>query len=133
MSSIRTDSWLRRSIVGDAAGVGLLGLAAATFAGPLARLTGLSPSQCYVVAGAFAVYFVGGILLARHHKIREIGVGLSAFNFTGTAGAVALLASNALPLTAAGKTIVLACAAYTLFFGVAQTIGLRQLSENNRI
>ena len=131
MSATRADVPLRRSIVADATGVGLLGLGAATFAGPLASLTGLNSLQCYVVAAAFAVYFIGCILLARHRRIREIGIGLSTFNFVGTAGALALVTSNALPLTAAGTAIVLACGVYTLFFGIAQSIGVRQLSQTS--
>lgn len=132
MSSPYADSPLRRAIIADATGVGLLGLAAATFARPLARLTGLTALQCYVAAGAFAVYFIGGTLLARHRKIRQVGIGLSGFNFVGTAGAVALIASKALPLTSTGKAVVLACGAYTLFFGIAQSIGLRQQSQRSR-
>ena len=74
-----------------------MGLAAATFAGPLSRLTGLTALQCYVTAGAFVLYGIGGNLLARHPRIREIGIGLSIFNFAGTVGALALTASTVLP------------------------------------
>ena len=121
-----SDSLLRRAIAADATGVGLLGLGAIAFAGPLARISGLTPVQCYITATSFLVYGVVGNLLARRPRVRGIGIGLSAFNFTGTVGAVALVASGALPLTSAGKAIVLACGAYTLVFGLLQAAGVRR-------
>lgn len=57
-----SDSLLRRAIRLDATGVGLLGLGAAAFAGPLANRTGLTTgltmTQCYITAGAFLFYGV---------------------------------------------------------------------------
>lgn len=55
-----SDSLLRRAIRLDATGVGLLGLGAAVFAGPLANLTGLTTAQCHLTAGAFLFYGIGG-------------------------------------------------------------------------
>jgi len=124
----RNDSFLRRAISADAAGVGLLGLAAAVFAGPITNSTGLSTVQCYVTAAGFVFYGVVGNLLARQPRIRGIGIGLSAFNFVGTVGALALAPSTVLPLTGAGKALVLACGAYTLLFGLLQSAGVRRLS-----
>jgi hypothetical protein len=121
-----SDSLLRLAIRMDVTGVGLLGLGAAVFAGPLARLTGLTPLQCYVTAAGFLFYGVIGNLLARSRRVVGTGMGLSAFNFLGTIGALALVASAALPLTSAGKTVVLACGAYTLAFGVMQFLGVRR-------
>ena len=120
------DSLLRGAIRWDATGVGLLGLAAAVFAGPLAELTGLTTAQCYVTAGAFLFYGVVGNLLARRSRVVGIGMGLSAFNFVGTIGAVALVASAVLPLTGAGTAVVLGCGVYTLIFGVMQFLGVRR-------
>lgn len=122
-----SDALLRRAIAADATGVGLLGLGAVAFAGPLARLSGLTPVQCYITAGSFLFYGFVGNLLARRPRVRGIGIGLSAFNFTGTIGAVALVASGLLPLTGAGKAIVLACGVYTLAFGVLQAAGVRRI------
>lgn len=121
-----SDSLLRRAIRLDATGVGLLGLSAAAFAGPLARLTGLTATQCYITSAAFIFYGVVGNLLARLRHVVEVGKGLSAFNFIGTIGAPALVASTALPLTSSGKAVVLACGVYTLIFVVMQFLGVRQ-------
>lgn len=120
------DSLLRRAIRLDATGVGLLGLTAAAFAESLSTTTGVTTTQLYVTAAAFIVYGVVGNLLARLTHVVGIGMGLSAFNFIGTIGALALVASAALPLTGSGKAVVLACGAYTLVFGVMQFIGVRR-------
>ena len=128
MKDSRNDSFLRTAIRADAIGVGLLGVAAAAFAGPIASATGLSTVQCYVTAAGFVFYGVVGNLLARQPRIRGIGIGLSAFNFVGTVGALALATSTVLPLTGAGKALVLACGAYTLLFGLLQSAGVRRLS-----
>jgi hypothetical protein len=121
-----SDSPLRRAIQWDATGVGLLGLIAAAFAGPLADVTGLATTHFYLTAGAFVFYGVVGNLFARFQRVVGIGIGLSAFNFIGTMGALILVASSALPLTSAGKAVILACGAYTLVFGVMQFIGVRR-------
>jgi hypothetical protein len=122
------DGFLRRAIRLDATGTGLLGLAAAGFAQPLSRLTGLTPTHIYIAAAAFVFYGVVGNLLAGRPRIRGIGIGLSAFNVVGTVAAVLLVASAVLPLTGSGKAIILGCGAYTLFFGVLQWVGVRRLS-----
>lgn len=120
------DSLLRSAIRLDATGVGLLGLGAALFANSLARLTGLTTFQCYVTSATFVFYGIVGNLLARLPRVVGIGLGLSIFNFIGTIGAFALVASAVLPLTSAGKAVVLACGAYTLVFGVMQLLGVRR-------
>ena len=128
MTQTRSDSLLRGAIHADAFGVGMLGVAAAAFADPIAKATGLTKLELYVTAAAFLFYGVVGNLLARRPRIRGIGIGLSAFNFVGTVGALALVASDVLHLTGAGKTLVLACGAYTLLFGLLQAAGVRRLS-----
>ena len=127
------ESFLRRAIRADATGTGFLGLSAAAFAKPLAALTGLTPLQIYICAAAFVFYGVAGNLLAGRPRIRGIGIGLTAFNFVGTLAAVALVASAVLPLTGAGKAIVLGCGVYTLFFGILQWIGVRRASATSPI
>jgi len=88
------DSFLRQAIRLDATGTGLLGLAAAGFAQPLSRLTGLTPTRGYIAAAAFVFYGVVGNLLAERARIRGIGIGLSAFNVVGTVVAVLPAAST---------------------------------------
>lgn len=122
-----SDSLLRRSIRWDATGVGLLGVGVLAFAGPLARFSGLTPAQCYITGASFLLYGMVGNLWARRDKVRGIGIGLSAFNFTGTLGAVALAVTDLLPLTNAGRGIVLACGVYTLVFGFMQAIGVHRM------
>jgi len=92
------DSLLRRAIRLDATGVGLLGLAAAAFAESLATTTGVTTTQLYVTAVAFIAYGFVGNFFARLTRVVGIGMGLSAFNFIGTIGALALVASAALPI-----------------------------------
>ncbi len=123
-----TDAFLRQAIRADASGTGLLGLAAAGFAQPLSRLTGLTPTHVYIAAAAFVFYGAVGNLLAGRARIRGIGIGLSAFNVVGTAAAVLLAASTVLPLTGSGKAIILGCGFYTLFFGIMQGFGVRRLA-----
>jgi hypothetical protein len=120
------DGFLRRAIRLDATGTGLLGLAAAGFAQPLSRLTGLTLTHVYIAAAAFVFYGVVGNLLAGRPRIRGIGIGLSAFNVVGTIAAVLLVALTVLPLTGSGKAIILGCGVYTLFFGVLQWVGVRR-------
>ena len=106
----------------------MLGLAAAGFAQPLSRLTGLTPTHVYIAVAAFVFYGVVGNLLAGRARIRGIGIGLSAFNVVGTAAVVLLAASTVLPLTPSGKAIILGCGVYPLFFGVMQWVGVRRLA-----
>ena len=118
---------LRLAIRVDASGTGLLGIANAAFANPLARLTGLTPLQAYVTAAAFVFSGFAGNLLARRPRIRRIGTGLSAANLVGTLAAVVIAVTAFLPLTGAGRALVLACGVYTLFFGIMQLIGARRI------
>ena len=126
-----TATFLRRAIRADATGTGALGLAAAAFAKSLATLTGLTPTHIYIAAAAFVFYGAAGNLLAGSAQIRRIGIGLTVFNFVGTVAAVALAASTVLPLTGAGKAIILGCGVYTLFFGILQWIGVRRCDQSN--
>ena len=80
------DSLLRTAIRVDATGVGLIGLGVAVFAGPFARLTGLTPGWSYGIAVAFLFYGVVGNWLTGRPNIRPIGTGLSLFNFIGAVG-----------------------------------------------
>ncbi|MEI6251275.1 MAG: hypothetical protein WCP30_00520 [Mycobacteriaceae bacterium] len=120
------DSLLRTAIRLDATGVGLIGLGVAAFAGPLARLTGLTTSWSYGIAAAFVFYGIVGNWLAGRANIRPIGTGLSLFNFIGFVGQIAIIPAGVFALTGAGKAVMVAFGLYALFFGVLQLIGVRR-------
>ncbi|MCW1957735.1 MAG: hypothetical protein KIH64_004155 [Mycobacterium sp.] len=122
------DSFLRTAIRLDAAGVGLIGLGIAGFAGPFARLTGLATGWAYGIAAAFLFYGVAGNWLAGRTNIRPIGTGLSLFNFVGAVGQTAIVPAGVLPLTGTGKAVMVAFGLYALLFGVLQLMGLRRLA-----
>jgi hypothetical protein len=130
-----TDVWarpkgslLRTAIRLDATGVGLIGLGIGAFAGRFAGLTGLSTGWAYGIAAAFVFYGVAGNWLAGRPSIRLIGTGLSLFNFVGAVGQAAVVPAGLLPLTGAGKAVMVAFGLYALFFGVLQLVGLRRLA-----
>ncbi len=54
-----TDSLLRFALRLDATLTGFLGLGIAVMADPMARLTGLTPVQEYIVGAAFVLYGLG--------------------------------------------------------------------------
>jgi hypothetical protein len=124
---VTRDSLLRTAIRLDAAGVGLIGLVVAAFAGPFARFTGLTPGWSYGIAAAFVLYGVAGNWLAGRETIRPIGTGLSLFNFVGAAGQIAIIPAGLLALTGAGQAVLVAFGLYALFFGTLQLIGVRRL------
>jgi hypothetical protein len=121
------DSLLRTAIRLDATGVGLIGLGVAAFAGPFARLTGLTPGWSYGIAASFVVYGIVGNRLSRRPNIRPVGTGLSLFNFIGAVGQIAIVPAGVLALTGAGKAVMVAFGLYALFFGVLQLMGVRRL------
>ena len=122
------DSLLRWTIRVDATGVGLIGLAVGAFVNPFARLTGLSSAWGYGIAGVFVFYGVVGNWLAGRRAIRPIGTGLSLFNLVGAVGQIAIIPAGLLPLTGAGKAVMVAFGLYALVFGVLQLLGVRRLA-----
>jgi len=122
-----TDSLLRFALRLDATLTGFLGLGIAAMADPMARLTGLTALQEYVVGAAFVLYGLGVYALAALPDIRRVGIG-AVFNTVGTAGFVAIATASVLPLTGAGVAVALACAVYTAVFAVLQYLGVRRLA-----
>jgi hypothetical protein len=122
------DSLLRLAIRLDATGVGLIGLAMAAFADPLAGFTGLTPAQMYIGAVAFVLYGAVGNWLAGRPDVRAIGTGLSIFNFVGAAAQMAVVPAQVLPLTGAGEALAVAFGLWALLFGVLQLAGVRRLA-----
>lgn len=123
-----TDSLLRFALRLDATLTGFLGLGLAVMADPMARLTGLTAAQLYIVGAAFVFYGLGVYSLASLPDIRRVGVTLAVFNTVGTAGFIAIATAGVLPLTGAGVAVALACAAYTAVFAVLQYLGVRRLA-----
>lgn len=123
-----TDSLLRFALRLDATLTGFLGLGIATMADPMARLTGLTAVQEYVVGAAFVLYGLGVYALAAMPDVRRVGIALAVFNTVGTVGFVAIATSGVLPLTSAGVAVTLACSLYTAVFAVLQYLGVRRLA-----
>jgi hypothetical protein len=123
-----TDSLLRFAMRADATLTGLAGLAVAVFADPISSLTGLSSAQEYAM-GAFAVlYGLAVFSLAAVPNLRRAGIGVVIANVVCTVAAIAVVAADALPLTAAGVVATLASGVYTALFGYLQYLGVRRLS-----
>ncbi len=85
-----TDSLLRFALRLDATLTGLLGLGIAAMADPMARLTGLTAVQGYIVGAAFVLYGLGVYALAALPDVRRLGIALAVFNTVGTVGFIAV-------------------------------------------
>ena len=103
------DSLLRFALRLDATLTGFLGLGVAVMADPMARLTGLTAVQGYIVGAAFVLYGLGVYALASLPDIRRVGIALAVFNTIGTAGFIAIATAGVLALTAFGVAVALAC------------------------
>jgi hypothetical protein len=123
-----TDSLLRFALRLDATLTGFLGLGIAVMADPMARLTGLTAVQEYVIGAMFVLYGLGVYALAAMPDLRRVGIALVVFNTVGTAGFVAVATAGVLPLTGAGVAVALACSMYTAVFAVLQYLVVRRLA-----
>jgi hypothetical protein len=122
-----TDSLLRFAMRLDATMTGFIGLIIAAAANPLSSLTGLTPTQEYVVGAAFVLYGVVVYGLAANPSLRQVGLGVVIGNIVGTVALVAFVAANILPLTTAGIALTLATGVYTAVFAGLQYLGVRRL------
>ncbi|MCX2933782.1 hypothetical protein ORI20_26270 [Mycobacterium sp. CVI_P3] len=123
-----TDSLLRFAMRLDATVTGVLGLAIAATADPLARLTGLTAAQGYILGAAFVL---GGLVvytLAATPDLRRVGIAVAMFNAAGTIGLLAVTVAGVLPLTAFGVGAALATGLYAATFAVLQYLGVRRLA-----
>ena len=128
ISAPATDSLLRFALRLDATLTGLLGLAVAAAAGPLSTMTGFTAGQEYLAGAALVLYGVVVFRLAGVRSVRRAGVGVVVANLVCTVGAVALVASAALPLTTLGVTALIGSAVYTTAFAVLQYVGVRRMA-----
>ena len=123
-----SDSLLRFALRLDATLTGLLGVALASFAGPVSTLTGFTPTQEFITGAALVLYGVVVFRLAGLRSVRRAGVGVVIANLVCTAAAVAVVVSNLLPLTGLGVAALLGSAVYTTAFAVAQYLGVRRMT-----
>lgn len=123
-----TDSLLRFAMRADATLTGLAGLAVAVAADPISSLTGLSSVQEYALGAFFVLYGLVVFSVAALPNLRRAGISVAIANIVYTLAAVAVVAANALPLTATGIAATLATGVYTAFFGYLQYLGVRRLS-----
>jgi hypothetical protein len=117
---------LRFAMRADATVTGLCGLAVAVVADPLSSMTGLTSGTEYALGAFFVLYGVVVFSLAAMSNLRSVGVGVVAANVACTLGAI--VAAEALPLTATGVAASLASAIYTATFAGLQYLGVRRLA-----
>lgn len=122
-----TDSLLRFALRADAAITGVIGLAGVFAARPMAALTGLTPVHEYALAAFCVLYGAVVYVLSALPDVRRAGVGVLVANVVCTVAAVAVVEAGVLSLTGFGVAAMLASAAYTAFFALAQYRGLRRL------
>ncbi len=120
-----TDSLLRFAMRADATLTGLCGLAIAAVADPLSSLTGLSSNLEYALGAFFVLYGLVVFSLAASLNLRRAGMGVVAANIVFTLGAV--VAAEAVPMTATGVAATLASGVYTAAFAGLQYLGVRRL------
>jgi hypothetical protein len=122
-----TDSLLRFAMRADATLTGLAGLAVAAAADPISSLTGLTSAEEYGLGAAFVFYGLVVFSLTGLPNLRRVGIGVVVANIISTVAAVAVVAADSLPLTAAGIAATLASGVYTAFFALLQYLGVRRL------
>jgi hypothetical protein len=120
-----TDSLLRFAMRADATLTGLFGVAGAFAADPLSSLTGLASGQEYALGAFFVLYGLVVFSLAALPNLRRAGIGVVAANIVYTLAAI--VAAEAVPMTAIGVAATLASGVYTAFFAWLQYLGLRRL------
>ncbi len=121
-----TDSLLRFAMRADATLTGLCGLAIAAVADPLSSLTGLGSNLEYALGAFFVLYGLLVFSLAASLNLRRAGMGVVAANIVFTLGAV--VAAEAVPMTATGVATTLASGVYTAAFAWLQYLGVRRLA-----
>ena len=125
--STSTDALLRFALRADATLTGLAGLAVAAFANPLSAISGLSPTTEYLIGAAFVFYGVAVYYLAALRSLRTVGIAISLANAAGTVVTLAIVMTDAAPLTETGIAVTLATGVYTAFFAYLQYLGVRRL------
>jgi hypothetical protein len=125
--STSTDALLRFALRADATLTGLASLAVTAFANPLSTISGLSPTTEYLIGAAFVFYGVAVYYLAALPSLRTVGIAISLANAVGTIATLAIVMTDAAPLTETGIAVTLATGVYTAFFAYLQYLGVRRL------
>jgi hypothetical protein len=120
-----TDSLLRFAMRVDATFTGLCGLAVAFAADPLSSLTGLSSNLEYGLGAFFVLYGLVVFSLAAAVDLRGVGVAVVAVNIVFAL--IAIVAAEAVPMTAIGVVTTLATGVFTAAFAWLQYLGVRRL------
>ena len=96
------------------------------FADPLSSLTGLTSGQEYLLGAFFVLYGLVVFSLAALPNLRRVGIGVVVANLVCTLAAV--VAADAVPMTATGVAATLASGVYTAAFAGLQYLGVRRLA-----
>lgn len=125
--STSTDALLRFMLRADATVTSFLGLFLAVLADHMARLTGFTPTQQWVIGASVVGYGALLFVLAAVEDLRLAGMGVMVGNLI--LGGVALVAVLAgwFPLTGSGVAMTLAAAAAMLVLADLQYLGVRRL------
>jgi hypothetical protein len=110
----------------DATLTGLCGLAVAFFADHISSLTGLASGQEYAMGAFFVLYGLAVFSLAAAPNLRGVGIGVVAANIVFTIAAI--VAVDAVPMTATGIAATLATGLFTAAFAGLQYLGVRRLA-----
>jgi hypothetical protein len=125
--SASTDALLRFALRADATLTGMAGLAIAALANPLSTVSGLSPTTEYLLGAAFVFYGLVVYYLAALPNLRKVGIAISLANVACTVATLAIVLTDAAPLTETGIALALATGVYTAFFAYLQYLGVRRL------
>jgi hypothetical protein len=125
--SASTDALLRFALRADATLTGIAGLAVAAFANPLSTISGSSPTTEYLIGAAFVFYGLAVYYLAALPSLRRVGIAISLANAVCTLATLAIVLTDAAPLTETGIAVTLATGVYTAFFAYLQYLGVRRL------
>lgn len=122
------DSLLRFAMRLDATLSALLGILIVVAAGPLSRLSGLSPTTEWIIGASFVVLSVAVYAMAALPNVRLTGAALAVGNIVFTVLVVVTVLAGWLPLTTFGVVTTLATGLYTLAIGCFQYLGVRRLA-----
>lgn len=126
--SSSTDALLRFALRLDATLTALCGLIVALAADPVSRLTGLTPTQEWLIGAGFVAYGAIVYALAAVGDLRIPGIAVIGGNLVFTVAVVVAVAAGALPLTGFGAAVTLATGMFTLCMAYLQYLGVRRLA-----